>query len=86
MKLESQDIRTALWLRLVDHHRVQLAVLRSRNDGDLSPEQTQYLRGRIAQIKAFLALERELGDGGATNEAAPKVTDPFGVGFSQEQV
>lgn len=36
--------------------RDQLAELRQMNDGQLSPERTADLRGRIAQLKELLAL------------------------------
>lgn len=84
MKLDAIDQRSALWLRLSAHMRDQLGVLRRRNDGSLTHEETQHLRGRIAQCKVFLALQGELGNEGETAEAAPIQTDPYGVGFSRE--
>jgi hypothetical protein len=84
MKLDVIDRRTALWLKLEAHMREQLDTLRRRNDGALSPDETIHLRGRIAQIKAFLALSGEPGDGAPTDEAEAIVTDPFGIGFSEE--
>ncbi len=37
---------------------LKLAELRARNDGDLDAIETAKLRGQIAQIKAFLQLDK----------------------------
>lgn len=56
MKLTPQEIQSAVWIKLRDHMEQRLAMLRCQNDGDLSPEQTIKLRGRVAQLKELLAL------------------------------
>lgn len=59
MTLTEMEHQSALWQKLDTHLHERLQALRSRNDGDLAPEETQKLRGRIAQIKEILALARE---------------------------
>lgn len=87
MKLQPHETRSALWLRLEAHLRAQLAALRAKNDGDFSHEETQRLRGRIAQLKEILALsETEPVQVGETDDATPGTNDHRVVGFSQEQV
>ncbi|MEN6400862.1 MAG: hypothetical protein ABFD94_02860 [Armatimonadia bacterium] len=87
MKLQQHETRSALWLKLQAHMSEQLDVLRRKNDGLLSHEDTQRLRGRIAQLKEILALsETEPVQVGATDDATPGTNDHRVVGFSQEQV
>ena len=50
------DRRSALWIALSDHMIDRLNVLRQQNDSHLPIEQTERLRGRIAQLKELLAL------------------------------
>jgi len=85
MKLDAIDKRTALWLKLEAHWRERLDILRRRNDGALSPDETQRLRGEISQLKAFLALSGEPGDGAPTDKAEAMVTESYGLGFSEER-
>lgn len=54
--LTNADVHTAIWKRLEAHLTERLASLRTRNDGNLTQEETAKLRGRIAEIKAFLDL------------------------------
>lgn len=58
-KLHPQDRTNPLWLRLEAHLQQTLAELRVLNDASLPPERTENTRGRIAQIKALLALADE---------------------------
>lgn len=58
-KLHPQDRTNPLWLRLEAHMQQALAELRVLNDASLPPERTENTRGRIAQIKALLALADE---------------------------
>lgn len=54
---------SALWLKMRDHYTMMLARLRETNDGRGMPEaDTAFLRGRIAQVKEFLALEKDPGE------------------------
>lgn len=57
MNLSQTDIHSALWVRLKSHLENEREKLRKQNDGMLTPEKTAFIRGRIAQIKALLALE-----------------------------
>lgn len=71
MKLDAIETRSAVWLKLRAHLEERLAVMRSRNDGDLSPEETCRLRGRIAQAKEILDLGKpDPDDGVVTLDAA----------------
>ena len=55
------DTRTLhpLWVGLERHMQQSLAELRALNDTSLPPERTEHIRGRIAQLKALLALADE---------------------------
>lgn len=58
--LPSDERHSALWKRLEQFTDERLNVLRRRNDGELTPDQTAHLRGRIAEIKHIrdlLAME-----------------------------
>ena len=59
MTLDKLERHSALWQKLEGFLAHRLDALRKNNDGDLSPEETQRLRGRIAQLKEILALARE---------------------------
>lgn len=80
MNLQEHELKSALWQKLYAHHEQELDLLRRKNDGALNPEQTQQLRGRIAQCKAFLALGNQEPDNeGETDKAAPTSTsESFG--------
>lgn len=47
-----------LWRDLMRHCEDRLAELRQRNDADQDERVTANLRGRIAEIKALLALDK----------------------------
>ena len=54
------DKHSPLWLRFKEEFLVpRLAELRMRNDGELDENETAKLRGRIAELKAILALEQD---------------------------
>ena len=57
--LAPHERASPLWKSLERHMQEQLADLRARNDATLTPEKTEHLRGRIAQLKALLALADE---------------------------
>lgn len=80
MKIEQHELRSSLWRRLQAHYEAQLELLRRKNDGDMTPEQTQRLRGRIAQVKEFLALATE-PDIGAPTDKAGATLETTGLGF-----
>jgi len=58
MKLTHEEIASATWSRIRTHLTEHLADLRAKNDANLSPEETARMRGRIFEIKQFLALEQ----------------------------
>ncbi len=55
LELNDRDLQSELWLKLQPFLQARLAMLRRKNDTDLSPEQTAALRGRIAELKNLLA-------------------------------
>jgi len=57
--LHPQDRTNPLWLRLEAHMQQRRDELRAMNDSTVSPERTENLRGRIAQLKELLALAAE---------------------------
>lgn len=56
MTLTEADKLSALWRKLEPYLQDRLDACRKQNDGDLSPEQTAKLRGRIATLREILAL------------------------------
>lgn len=56
MKLTEAEKISALWIRLHAHLSEKLEIARKKNDGDLTPDQTAKLRGRISALKEILAL------------------------------
>lgn len=55
--LNAAEKNSAVWLKIKAHLEERLEKVRLQNDADLTPDQTAKLRGRIAEIKSFLALE-----------------------------
>ena len=47
------------WMKLMARTRQRLEMLRSQNDGDQSADDTAKLRGRIAELKAVLAMDND---------------------------
>jgi hypothetical protein len=58
--LTQDEKDSKLWRKLMAHWEGQLQILRTQNDGDKSEIETARLRGRIAQVKADLALDKDL--------------------------
>lgn len=59
-ELTDHERASALWLRLRLHLDAELAAARAENDAmGKGPEHTAFLRGRIAQLKALLALQHD---------------------------
>ena len=54
--LAPHERASPLWKSLERHMQEQLDELRRWNDASLPPERTENTRGRIAQVKALLAL------------------------------
>lgn len=57
--LVPEERNSALIKKLAKYYEDRLDSLRTRNDGDLSETETAKYRGRIAEVKAFLALCKE---------------------------
>ena len=60
--LTIEDKMTPLWKKLMVHWQDRMELLRNQNDGDQSDIQTAKLRGRIAEVRTALALDRERQD------------------------
>ena len=58
-RLQPQDRTNPLWLRIERHMQQRLAECRALNDASLTLERTENTRGRIAELKALLALADE---------------------------
>lgn len=58
--LSDTDRQAAVWLKLKKHMQDRLAVLRQQNDGDRDFDETQKLRGRIAELKRLLDLDADM--------------------------
>lgn len=58
--LSNADRQHGLWLKLASHMQEQITLLRKQNDGDHEPVKTAHFRGRIAQLKALIALADDL--------------------------
>lgn len=56
MTLTQGDVHSALWMKLSEHYESRLQELRAMNDADRNDVDTARLRGRIAEIRDFLAL------------------------------
>ncbi len=59
MKLTHEERNSPLFLKLKEHMASRLDTLRAENDKELPDDKTAKLRGRIAEIKNFLAIEQE---------------------------
>lgn len=58
-KLEPHDRTNPMWQRIERHMVERLDALRRQNDATTTPERTEHIRGRIAQLKELLALADE---------------------------
>jgi hypothetical protein len=54
--IEPHERKTALWQKLEKHYQEKLELFRKRNDASIDEVKTANARGRIAEIKSFLAL------------------------------
>jgi hypothetical protein len=57
--LTMAEINSPSWCRLMEYFADRLAQLRAENDTDKDEVQTAKQRGRIAEIKALMALDKE---------------------------
>lgn len=58
-KLAASDVASPTWAKLERHLRARLADLRARNDNPQTADETAFLRGRIAEVKALLHTAEE---------------------------
>ena len=58
-KPTKQERMSPLWGALVKHLETRLTTLRTENDRDLDVTGTASHRGRIAEIKALLSLDKD---------------------------
>lgn len=56
--LAEHERHSALWRALMRRCEDRLTELRQSNDADRDPEATARIRGQIAEVKAFLALDK----------------------------
>lgn len=59
MKLEPHEKQSPVWLKIKKDCEERLAHLRAKNDSLLPPDQTQHIRGQIAECKRILDFEKE---------------------------
>ena len=59
-RLAPYERHNEVWLKVNKHLTERLFDLRRQNDGDLTPEETAKLRGRIAEIKVLQDLATDL--------------------------
>lgn len=64
---QRSDYDSEVWKRVRAHFEARLNTARIKNEGRLSIEETNRLRGRIFEMKAFLAL--------SPDETAPPESD-----------
>jgi len=57
--LSEADKRSPLWLALMIHWEARIDMLRMQNEGDKDQAETANLRGRIAELRANLALAKD---------------------------
>lgn len=57
MVLAPNEIQSALWMKLKSHLEEKLAARRLQLEGKLDPDETNRMRGRIAELKDCLKLD-----------------------------
>lgn len=55
MKLSPIEMETPVWHKIRVELEQRLETLRKENDGSLSHDETQKIRGRIAEVKTILS-------------------------------
>ena len=53
------DKRSQLWVDLMAHWEAKIELLRLQNEGDKSEAETANLRGRIAELRSCLSLNKD---------------------------
>lgn len=56
--LNAAEAQSPLWVKIKAHLEARLDSARLKNDGDLDEVETAKLRGRITELKSFLALDK----------------------------
>lgn len=59
MQLTYEERHSALWAKLKEHAESEIQRLRQRNDAQHDETTTANIRGRIAALKEFVALEAD---------------------------
>lgn len=59
MNINQSDRDSPLWRQLTEYYADRLDKLRHENDASITPEQTNHLRGRIAEVIQFLGIEKD---------------------------
>lgn len=59
IELSPGERTTGVWVKLMRHFEERLTELRSKNDGPLDATATADMRGRIAEIKSLMALDKD---------------------------
>lgn len=59
MNLTYEERHSALWIKLNEYYEARLQLLRAKNDAVMTPEETSRIRGRIAEVRSFLALSED---------------------------
>jgi len=54
--ITAMERNSAVWQKLKPYLETRLETLRRQNDGQLTPDQTAKVRGRIAEVKGLLSL------------------------------
>ena len=57
LTLSAGDIDSSTWKKISAHYEARLDMLRRKNDGNLSFDETNKLRGRIAEVKRLLGSD-----------------------------
>lgn len=58
-KLTKAAINSQVWMELMNHFKDRIAKLRADNDQDLDVAATAKMRGRIAEIRALMMLDKD---------------------------
>ena len=60
MMLTPQERDTHVFRKLMKHFNERLNALRASNDGPLDPHKTAEIRGRIAEVKGLIGLDKDI--------------------------
>lgn len=57
--IDKIERETALWAKIRAHYEERLLTLRMQNDGDKSQDETAKIRGRIAEVRLLLNMDKD---------------------------